>query len=231
MKAGIIFFGGGVDGNHLFTQLKFFKSFYLDGPNLLSYCKRHLCPDEEIYRIFYYDAPPLERIGKTPLGTEVDFSASSTAEKMKQRFEPLRTTPYIGLRLGRTAWHNDWALATGALSDLLKGTKSLAKLCDADFIPNIKQKAVDMKIGLDIATIAFKKLASRIVIIGGDSDFAPATKLARTEGLHVTHDTVGAKPSAELTKHVDWLSSSLDPQKAADVPKHASNFVNNIKTL
>lgn len=38
-----------------------------------------------------------------------------------------------------------------------------------------KQKGIDMKIGIDIATLTLKKL----VLI----DFVPATKLARIEGI------------------------------------------------
>jgi uncharacterized LabA/DUF88 family protein len=42
-----------------------------------------------------------------------------------------------------------------------------------------KQKGVDMRIGVDIASITFKKQASTIVLVSGDSDFVPAAKLAR----------------------------------------------------
>ncbi len=222
-----------VDGNYLFNQVRKFKSFFLNGQNLLAYCRRHVGADEEIYRIFYYDAPPLEgRTGKNPLGGEVDFGASSTAQQMLERLRSLQETPYVALRLGRVSWHNDWVIRPGAMEGLLAGDKTLSDLCADDFLPNFKQKSVDMKIGLDIATLAFKKLASRMVIIAGDTDFAPATKLARTEGLHVTVDPFGAKLSPELLKHVDWVSCPLDPDKAEDVaPYKRSHFVPCKKTL
>lgn len=220
-----------VDGNYLFNQVKYFNSFFLTGENLVSYCKRHLEPNEEIYRIFYYDAPPLEMSGKNPLGNEVDFSATPGAEKMKKHLEQLRQTPYVALRLGRVSWHNDWRLNPTTFNALLEGAKTLGDLAENDFIPNIKQKAVDMKVGIDIATVAFKKLASRIVIIAGDSDFAPAAKLARTEGLHVTLDSFGAKPSIHLLKHIDWMASPLNPQDKKDIGCNRGRFVNKIKTI
>ena len=40
-----------------------------------------------------------------------------------------------------------------------------------------------MKIGLDIAALAHKGLVTRIVLIAGDSDFAPAAKHARREDI------------------------------------------------
>jgi uncharacterized LabA/DUF88 family protein len=36
------------------------------------------------------------------------------------------------------------------------------------------QKGVDIKFGLDIASLAYKRLVERVVLITGDSDFIPA---------------------------------------------------------
>ena len=40
-----------------------------------------------------------------------------------------------------------------------------------------------MKIGLDIASMAYKKQVDQIILISGDSDFVSAAKLARREGI------------------------------------------------
>ncbi len=40
-----------------------------------------------------------------------------------------------------------------------------------------------MRIGLDIASLAYKKQIDQIILIAGDSDFVPAAKLARREGI------------------------------------------------
>lgn len=219
-----------VDGNFLFHQVKYFKSFYCDGPNIKKYCERHLEPDEKIYRIFYYDAPPLERIATNPCGTEIDFSQSVAAQKMNMRLDSICKTPFMALRLGKVTWQNDWILSKDALADLMDGSRDVASLCDDDFQPNIQQKIVDMKIGLDISSIAYKKLASRIVLVAGDSDFVPAAKLARKEGLHVTIDPMGKKLPLDLIEHVDYVHTALDPNNPNDVcPSKKIFFVRNPK--
>ena len=44
--------------------------------------------------------------------------------------------------------------------------------------PKIRQKGVDMRIGLDIASITAKKLCTKLVLISGDTDMIPAMKTA-----------------------------------------------------
>ena len=59
----------------------------------------------------------------------------------------------------------------------------MASLTEKDFEPDFVQKGVDMRIGLDIASLTHKSLVSRTVLIAGDSDFVPAAKYARREGV------------------------------------------------
>jgi len=220
-----------IDGNFLFKQMENSKSFYMDGENIKSYCERHLEKGESIYRIFYYDAPPLERIATTPLGEEIDFGKTDAAQNMKKRLDSIRETPHLALRLGKVAWHNDWIIKPKPLAKLMKGTITFDKLLDKDFFPNCKQKLVDMKIGLDIATVAFKKLADRIVLITGDSDFAPAAKLARMEGLMVVIDPMGKRLPSELIEHVDYVRTMLNVDNEEDVsPSSKRFFVENPKS-
>ncbi|MCQ9900535.1 NYN domain-containing protein, partial [Staphylococcus aureus] len=75
---------------------------------------------------------------------------------------------------------------------LMKGSKEINELDEKDFALSLVQKCVDMKIGLDIATLSYKKLVDKIVLIAGDSDFVPAAKLARTEGIDFVLDSLGA---------------------------------------
>jgi uncharacterized LabA/DUF88 family protein len=44
-------------------------------------------------------------------------------------------------------------------------------------------ETVDMKTGLAIAWLSIYKIVDRILPVAGDSDFIPAMKLARIEGL------------------------------------------------
>lgn len=71
---------------------------------------------------------------------------------------------------------------------LCNGKITIEDVSDNDYMYYVKQKGVDMKIGIDIATLALKKLVQKIVLISGDSDFVPASKLARTEGIIFTLD-------------------------------------------
>ena len=45
-----------------------------------------------------------------------------------------------------------------------------------------------MRIGLDIASLAYEKQVNQLVLISGDSDFVPAAKLARREGIDFVLD-------------------------------------------
>jgi len=73
-----------------------------------------------------------------------------------------------------------------------------------------KQKAVDMKIGLDIALIAMKRLADLLIIITGDADIVPALKLARREGMQVGLDPLGCPIQPELQEHVDFVTTKIN---------------------
>ncbi len=74
---------------------------------------------------------------------------------------------------------------------------------------NLVQKGVDMRIGLDIASIATRRLATQIVLIAGDNDFVPAAKFARREGIDFILDPMWQKVRPELNKHVDGLRSCV----------------------
>lgn len=67
------------------------------------------------------------------------------------------------------------------------------------------QKGVDIRIGLDIAWIAIKGLADVLVLVTGDSDFVPAMKFARKEGLRVYLDAMGHGIRRELKAHADLV--------------------------
>lgn len=64
-----------------------------------------------------------------------------------------------------------------------------------------------MKLGLDVASLAFKRQVDQIVLVAGDADFVPATKLARREGIDVVLDPMGGTPAADLVQHVDGVRS------------------------
>jgi len=57
----------------------------------------------------------------------------------------------------------------------------------------LRQKGVDMRIGIDIASMTLKHQADTLILVAGDSDFVPAAKLARREGIEFILDPLWQK--------------------------------------
>jgi len=66
-----------------------------------------------------------------------------------------------------------------------------------------------MKIGLDIALLAIKKLADLLIIITGDADIVPALKFARREGMQVCLDPLRSPIQPQLSEHVDSIATKI----------------------
>ena len=79
-------------------------------------------------------------------------------------------------------------------------------------------KGVDIRIGLDIATITLKKQADTIVLVSGDSDFVPAAKLARRDGVTFILDPLWQNVSPDLLEHIDRLRSGFNRPRS-NIPK------------
>jgi len=94
----------------------------------------------------------------------------------------------------------------------------------------LRQKGVDMRIGVDIAALALKKQADTLVLVSGDSDFVPAAKLARREGIDFILDPLWQQINADLFEHIDGLQSGLhkpgQPHAAAIQPAHDAAAMN-----
>jgi uncharacterized LabA/DUF88 family protein len=86
--------------------------------------------------------------------------------------------------------HNTSALATdaGRTQGVINRRREWISIVDEDFRLDLRQKGVDMRIGLDIASFAYKRQINQLVLISGDSDFVPAAKLARRERIDFVLD-------------------------------------------
>jgi uncharacterized LabA/DUF88 family protein len=163
-------------------------------------------PRELLYRAFWYDARPFEGRGHLPVtGKPVNWAGSNQARFRKALFDQLRKMPDMAVRLGETVAERQWVMTDEAQQALLTGKRDVASLTDQDFTAGIRQKAVDMRLGLDIASITLKRQADMIVLVTGDSDFVPAAKLARREGVRVILDPLWQSVRAELFEHIDLL--------------------------
>jgi uncharacterized LabA/DUF88 family protein len=91
---------------------------------------------------------------------------------------------------------------------LLRGQVRFSDLTDDDFVYDVNQKGTDMRVGLDIASVSYKRQADQIVLVAGDSDFVPAAKLARREGVDFILDPMWGPIADDLHEHVDGLRST-----------------------
>lgn len=89
----------------------------------------------------------------------------------------------------------------------------------------LRQKGVDMRIGIDIAAVALKRQADTIVLVSGDSDFVPAAKLARREGVDFILDPMWQQINDDLYEHIDGLQSGFPrPQPSRNPQADASDM-------
>ena len=132
------------------------KAFYFDGQGIRRHCLSHLTPGETVGRILFYDALPFTGKGEHPLSGPMDFSQTPLIARKQQFLQSLRVTPEITLRLGRSAWQaGQWQLDANRLGELMAGEISVNDIEAGDIYPDIRQKGVDMLLGLDIAALAY----------------------------------------------------------------------------
>ena len=177
---------------------------------LENYCKRHLNShgeNNDLYRIFYYDcAPSNKRVFHPFLKKQVDLGKSDLYEWTMQFFDELKKKRKFAIRLGKLAEEQaHYTIRPKAVKKLCNGSLDFSSLQESDFFLEIDQKGVDMKIGLDIASMAYKKQDEQIVLISGDSDFVSAAKLARREGIDFILDPLGSPIKPDLFEHIDGL--------------------------
>lgn len=95
-------------------------------------------------------------------------------------------------------------------------------LGEDDIVLGLRQKGVDMRIGLDITSITLKKQADTIILVTGDSDFVPAAKLARREGVEFILDPMWQNVQGDLFEHIDGLVSVLRTESRDDTQEGES---------
>ncbi len=174
----------------------------------------HKVPNELqlLYRTFYYDASPYEQKAHTPVSKQpINYAETTQAHFRKQLFKALRGRPNLAVRLGevRRDANRSWILKPQPQKELLNRHLAIGDLADSHFSPALRQKGVDMRIGLDIASITLKRQADVIILVSGDADFVPAAKLARREGVQFILDPLWQNVPSSLYEHIDGLRSGF----------------------
>lgn len=192
---------------------------------LAQYCKRHIKEEKDgatLYRVFYYDCPPSAKKIYHPLTkTTVDLSLTDQYKWANDFFIELKHQRKFALRLGRLAEEQAfYNIRPEITRKLLNGTITLSDLKESDFVITMKQKGVDMRIGVDIASVTFKKQVDRIILISGDSDFVSAAKQARREGIDFILDPMRSPIKDDLFEHIDGMRTKAPkepiPKKSPD---------------
>ncbi len=163
--------------------------------------------DEEIFRIYYYDCPPWGETLSNPLDPtrKINFASTATARRMKRLQEGLALMDLVAFRRGELAY-GGWALKKKAERDFFNNPNEPRSIDKTDLQVQFRQKRVDMKIGLDVAWLASKRVVERIILVTGDSDFIPAMKFARREGTQVILVPMGHKYiKNDLREHSDFV--------------------------
>ena len=167
-----------------------------------------------LYRVFYYDANPYDGQTHRPISKKfIDYNKSDEANFRRALFDRLRKEPNFALRLGIVRRESKWTFTQSASDDLRKGKLKQQDIQDEHLVYGLKQKGVDMRLGLDIASVVLKKQANIIVLLTGDSDFVPASKLARREGAQIILDPMWRSVSDDLFEHIDGLHNGLGRSK------------------
>lgn len=162
--------------------------------------------EHKLHRVYYYDAMPLTTKETVPLSSTVkDFAANTVAKRSIDVINQIKKEPFFSVRLGELSFEG-WQIKQSRLN-----TKSESiSISSDDLKPKISQKGVDMRIGMDMASLTLKRIAQILVLVTGDSDFVPAMKFARREGAEVYIVTLGHKIKDSMLEHSDLLID-LDP--------------------
>jgi uncharacterized LabA/DUF88 family protein len=155
----------------------------------------------ERLRIHFYDAPPADSRIVNPFdGHTLDLAATSLFREASSLHDTLALMPDMALRMGEVAVRG-WRLDPGIVKSLAKSPRPVGP---EDLVPDIEQKGVDLRIGLDIARLSLGRLVDTIVVVSADSDLVPAFRFARREGVRVLLDPLGANfARRELLVHAD----------------------------
>lgn len=106
--------------------------------------------------------------------------------------------------------------------DLIRVRDLWLGLSAGDVALGLKQKGVDMRIGIDIAHMVLKRHVDTIVLVAGDSDFVPAAKLARREGVQFILDPLWQQINDDLHEHIDGLFSGFSRPRDTAPPLPAA---------
>ena len=193
-----------VDGGFLKKKLSQQNHHSATVQEITAFCdtviKKQALASAQLLRICFYDAPPFEGKVTNPLsGVVLNLAGTPQALQNVRLLRSLELQPNFAVRRGVVSCQG-WKLGGAALRSISQHPRAIVA---RDLVPDLRQKGVDMRIGLDIAWLATKRLVDAIALVTGDSDFIAAMKLARKEGLRIYLETINHPVYVELKVHAD----------------------------
>lgn len=200
-----------LDGGFVTRKLKEKLGHQPTADDIVDLCNEIRGNDElknyELLRTYYYDAPPSAEMVKLPIsGIDHPLAGTERFRHAQSLYDQLELKAGFALRMGETRLTpQQWKMKPRSAKQLMKAPRELT---DKDFDLDIGQKGVDIRIGLDMARLALRDTVRAVAVVTGDSDFVPAFKFVRREGVKVMLCTMGHKGARrELKAHADFVLS------------------------
>jgi uncharacterized LabA/DUF88 family protein len=129
----------------------------------------------DLLRAYYYHCLPYQ-------GNPPTLEERERFSKTQRFFEALEKLPRFEVRLGKLEYRGR----------------------DEQGEPILKQKRVDLLMGIDLVRLATKQQITHAFLIAGDSDLLPAVEVAKSEGvlIHLWHGRVH-RPHNDLWRIAD----------------------------
>lgn len=147
------------------------------------------------YRAYFYDCRPCDTRTSLPISNRAyNFERTPQFRSGNALLDGISALDFFAVREGQILF-SGWSLKKTCYTE--------TSHTDESFSPNLSQKGVDMKIGLDVAWISYEKTFDHIVLVTADSDFVPAIKVARRGGIFVHLLTLNHGVLQSLRKNAD----------------------------
>lgn len=191
-----------LDGGYVLWELRDRTHREATAAEIDSVARRCVFEHEDLFRIYYYDCMPFSGSTRHPVtGETVDFSEKATYRQRTDLYRSLASNDNFAFRKGQLKFR-DWTLKHKEIRRIIRNGVTVENW---KLLPNLQQKGVDIKIGLDIAWLSTKKVVDRIILFTGDTDFIPAMKFARREGTQVVIASFTDQIKSELKEHADGV--------------------------
>jgi len=142
-----------IDGGFLKKKISPNSNPAIQAERIVGAAKLCLEPDEDLYRIFYYDCGAFDRTVTDLSGKAKDFKLTPQYQYQTSMLSHISKLDFVAVRLGLLSYRG-WVLRSHVARRVGRSGGSAAGISIRDFEPSFEQKGVDMRIGLDIALLA-----------------------------------------------------------------------------